>query len=150
MRADTTDTICAISTAPGVGGIAVVRVSGPQAIEVTDKIYKNIKGITIAQQPSHTAKYGTIYTPQGEILDDVVVTLFKAPHSFTGDDTVEISCHGSQYIQQTLSNARRIYTPSLHQWQNGPGRSRRSSRCNSINHSGSTPSSHKSNARKIQ
>ncbi|MBR5532446.1 MAG: tRNA uridine-5-carboxymethylaminomethyl(34) synthesis GTPase MnmE [Bacteroidales bacterium] len=104
MRADTTDTICAISTASGVGGIAVVRISGPQAIEITDKIYKNIKGIAVAQQPTHTAKYGTIYTPQGEILDDVVVTLFKAPHSFTGDDTVEISCHGSQYIQQTLLN----------------------------------------------
>ena len=104
MRADTTDTICAISTAPGVGGIAVVRISGPQAIEITDKIYKNIKGITVAQQPTHTAKYGTIYTAQGEILDDVVVTLFKVPHSFTGDDTVEISCHGSQYIQQTLLN----------------------------------------------
>ena len=104
MRADTTDTICAISTAPGVGGIAVVRISGPQAIEITDKIYKNIKGIAVAQQPTHTAKYGTIYTQQGEILDDVVVTLFKAPHSFTGDDTVEISCHGSQYIQQTLLN----------------------------------------------
>ena len=84
MRVDTTDTICAISTAHGVGGIAVVRVSGPQAIEVTDKIYKNIKGVSVAQQPTHTAKYGTIYTAQGEILDDVVVTLFKAPHSFTG------------------------------------------------------------------
>ena len=102
MRADTTDTICAISTAPGVGGIAVVRISGPQAIAITDKIYKNIKGITVAEQPTHTAKYGTIITSQGEVLDDVVVTLFKAPHSFTGDDTVEISCHGSQYIQQTL------------------------------------------------
>lgn len=102
MRADTTDTICAISTAPGVGGIAVVRISGPQAIAITDKIYKNIKGITVAEQPTHTAKYGTITTSQGEVLDDVVVTLFKAPHSFTGDDTVEISCHGSQYIQQTL------------------------------------------------
>lgn len=104
MRVDTTDTICAISTAPGVGGIAVVRVSGPQAIEITDKIYKNIKGVSVAQQPTHTAKYGTIYSAQGEILDDVVVTLFKAPHSFTGDDTVEISCHGSQYIQQMLLN----------------------------------------------
>lgn len=104
MRADTTDTICAISTAPGVGGIAVIRISGPQAIAITDKIFKNKKGTSLHQQPTHTAKYGTIYTSNGEIMDDVVLTLFKAPHSFTGDDTIEISCHGSQYIQQTLLN----------------------------------------------
>lgn len=104
MRADTTDTICAISTAPGVGGIAVIRISGPQAIAITDKIFKNKKGTSLQQQPTHTTKYGTIYAPNGEIVDDVVLTLFKAPHSFTGDDTIEISCHGSQYIQQTLLN----------------------------------------------
>lgn len=104
MRADTTDTICAISTAPGVGGIAVIRISGPQAIAITDKIFKNKKGTSLQQQPTHTAKYGTIYAPNGDIVDDVVLTLFKAPHSFTGDDTIEISCHGSQYIQQTLLN----------------------------------------------
>lgn len=102
MIAETRDTICAISTASGVGGIAVVRISGSEAIAITDKIYKNIKGISVANQATHTAKYGTIYTSQGEILDDVVVTLFRAPHSFTGEDTVEISCHGSQYIQQNL------------------------------------------------
>ena len=102
MATITTDTICAIATPAGNGGIAVIRVSGNQAIELCDKIFtaRNSKK-SLATQPANTLLYGTIYD-QTEIVDEVVAALFRAPHSFTGEDTVEISCHGSQYIQQRI------------------------------------------------
>jgi tRNA modification GTPase trmE len=97
------DTICAISTAPGRGGIAVIRVSGSEAIAVTDRIFHPVKqGKSIAGQAANTVCFGTIRDEQGNIVDEAVVTLFRAPHSFTGEDTTEISCHGSLYIQQQI------------------------------------------------
>jgi tRNA modification GTPase len=96
------DTICAVSTAPGVGGIAVIRVSGPEAIAVCDTLFiPDTKGKELASQPAYTIRFGHIHR-QGEWLDEVLVSLFRAPHSFTGEDTVEITCHGSLYIQQQL------------------------------------------------
>ena len=96
------DTICAVSTAPGVGGIAVIRVSGPQAIEICDKIFRPVKeGKELRNRKAYTLTYGQIVSEEG-VLDDVVMALFKAPHSFTAEDTIEISCHGSIYIQQQL------------------------------------------------
>lgn len=121
-------TICAISTPPGVGGIAVIRVSGPEAFEICDKLFvagKVVSGMKgsdrdrpggegandcatgvpvaglLAERPPHTVVYGSV-CHNGEVLDDVLVSVFRAPHSFTGEDTVEISCHGSLYIQQQL------------------------------------------------
>lgn len=99
------DTICAVSTAPGVGGIAVIRVSGPQAIEICDKIFRPLKeGKELRNRKAYTLTYGQIVNGEG-VIDDVVMALFKAPHSFTAEDTVEISCHGSIYIQQQIMQA---------------------------------------------
>lgn len=98
-----TDTICAVSTAPGIGAIAIVRLSGTSAIEITDKVFTSVKaGKKLADAKSHTAHFGTIRTDEGEIVDEVVATLFRGPHSFTGEDSVEISCHGSSFIQQKI------------------------------------------------
>lgn len=90
------NTICAISTPPGIGGIAVIRVSGPKSITIVQSLFQ---GTPLCE--THRAYYGEIVR-QGDVLDDVIVTVFKAPHSYTGEDVVEISCHGSIYIQQTL------------------------------------------------
>jgi tRNA modification GTPase len=88
------DTIVALATAAGKGAIAVIRLSGPEAISIADTIFH---GKTLAQQASHTLHFGTI-RDQNRILDEVVVSLFKAPHSYTKENVVEISCHGSDYI----------------------------------------------------
>ncbi|MBN2166800.1 MAG: tRNA uridine-5-carboxymethylaminomethyl(34) synthesis GTPase MnmE [Marinilabiliaceae bacterium] len=96
------DTICAISTAQGMGAIAVIRLSGPDAIIITDKVFKSIKKEKkLNQQKANTLHYGTIVDGEKDI-DEVIVALFKAPHSFTGEDTIEISCHGATYIQQQI------------------------------------------------
>ena len=95
------DTIAAIATAPGVGGIAVIRVSGNEAIAVVSKIFE---GKNLAEQKGYTAHFGKIGF-QNKIIDEVVITLFKNPHSYTGEDVVEISCHGSLFIQQEILQA---------------------------------------------
>ncbi len=92
-------TICAISTAHGVGGIAVIRVSGEKAFAVVDNIFSSKKKLEEAE--SHKSVFGTI-RDDDKVLDEVLVTVFKNPHSFTGEDTVEIACHGSIFIQQRL------------------------------------------------
>jgi tRNA modification GTPase len=91
------DTIAALSTPPGIGGIAVIRVSGPNSIAITQKIFSR----NLAEKESHTAIHGWIEEDKQKI-DEVVVTLFKSPRSFTGEDTVEIACHGSLFIQQQI------------------------------------------------
>lgn len=92
------NTICAPSTASG-GAIGIIRVSGSDAVAIVDSIFSK----TIINAPANKAIYGTIKsTDDGCIVDDVVITIFRAPHSYTGDDTVEISHHGSQYIQHTI------------------------------------------------
>lgn len=93
--------ICAISTAYGSGGIAVVRVSGDGAIGLVDKLFRGKRALREAR--GNSIHYGTIVHPvRGEELDEVLVSVFRAPHSFTGEDTAEIACHGSLYIQQEL------------------------------------------------
>jgi len=94
-------TICALSTAPGVGGIAVIRISGSEAFAITDKIFRPTNGVSVVEQPAYTLSYGKIIKGN-EPLDEVIVGVFRSPHSFTGEDTVEISCHGSIYIQQEI------------------------------------------------
>ncbi len=95
------DTICAISTPHGTGGIAVARISGPDAIAITDKIWK---GKPLENAPTHTAHLGEIIDTNGEVLDQGVATIFRSPKSYTTEDTVEISVHGSIWIQRELIN----------------------------------------------
>ena len=94
------ETICAIGTPFGVGGIAVIRVSGGSAMAIVDSLFRG--RCRLADAASHTAHFGHIVQPDGQVLDEVVCTVYRAPHSFTGEDTVEISCHGSLYIQKEL------------------------------------------------
>ena len=101
-RAFDNDTICAISTPHGMGAIAVIRVSGSHAFAaVTSVFQRNGKTMPIEDIISHKAFYGHIIY-NGEMLDEVLVTFFKSPHSFTGEDSAEISVHGSVYVQQRL------------------------------------------------
>ena len=96
------DTICALSTAPGMGAIAVIRLSGPDSFPVTGRLFKPAeKKLDITSAPSHTIHLGTI-GGENTILDEVLVSIFRSPHSYTGEDVVEISCHGSVYIQQKV------------------------------------------------
>ena len=92
-------TICAISTPYGSGGIAVIRVSGESAIGIVNTLFRGRKPLLEAK--AYTVHYGEIVKDE-EVLDQVLVSVFRAPHSFTGEDVVEIACHGSMYIQQTL------------------------------------------------
>lgn len=97
------DTICAISTAPG-GAIGIIRISGPKAITITERIFtpagKNTPKLSC--RPANTLTFGYIKNDNNEIIDEVLVSLFKAPHSYTGENSVEISCHGSSYILQQV------------------------------------------------
>ena len=94
-----TDTICAIATAQG-GAIGVIRISGPEAISITAQHFRPIGGAPITERKARTAVFGHLISADGTMLDEVLVTLFRAPHSYTGEDSVEISCHGSSYILQ--------------------------------------------------
>ena len=91
------DTICAVSTPQGRGGIAVIRVSGPQALEFVQQRWH---GKPLADMETHTVHLGQLMDSNGDILDQAVLTVFRAPNSFTGEDVVELACHGSTWIQQ--------------------------------------------------
>lgn len=95
------DTITAIVTPPGVGAISVIRVSGQDSIATVDRIFSGTSSLSKAR--THTLKYGKIVTAEGEILDDVVVSVFRSPHSYTGEDSVEISCHGNPNITRKVT-----------------------------------------------
>ena len=95
-------TICAISTPAGTGGIAVIRLSGSSAITIVDSVFRSPSpGKKLADQAANTLHFGSIYK-ENFLLDEVVVGLFQAPHSYTGENVAEISCHGSQYVQQQI------------------------------------------------
>ena len=95
------DIICAISTAPGNGAIAVIRLSGNESISLCDKVFQSPSNKRLIDQQANTVHFGTLRDGD-KIIDEVVVALFKAPHSYTGEDVVEISCHGSVYLQQQI------------------------------------------------
>ena len=95
------DTICAPATVPGTGAISVIRVSGPQALEIADKVIQCRKG-TISSANGYTLKFGTITDDSGAVVDEVLASVFRAPHSYTGENSVEISCHASLYIVSTV------------------------------------------------
>lgn len=106
------DTIAALATPQGIGAIGVIRVSGNRAVEIVNALFK---GKNLAVQPSHTLHVGYMVSG-GTILDEVVISLFKNPRSYTGEDVVEISCHGSPFIQQQvlqalLQNGARVAKP---------------------------------------
>ncbi|MER3373775.1 MAG: tRNA uridine-5-carboxymethylaminomethyl(34) synthesis GTPase MnmE [Allomuricauda sp.] len=96
-----TDNIVALATPSGTGAIAVIRISGPNAISIADSIFKSVKGKKLSKQKSHTIHLGHI-VDDGKVLDEVLVSIFKGPNSYTGEHVVEISCHGSPYIQQQI------------------------------------------------
>ena len=91
------DTICAPATVPGTGAISVIRVSGPQALETVGRIIECRKG-SISEAKGYTMRFGVVRSADGSILDEVIASIFRAPHSYTGEDSVEISCHASSYI----------------------------------------------------
>jgi len=94
------DTIVALATPPGIGAISVIRVSGPETFIKVDKVFQGKK--KIVDSPSHTIHYGKIINSNNEIVDDVLVSVFRAPNSYTGEDSVEISTHGSQLIVEKI------------------------------------------------
>ncbi len=96
-----TSTICAVSTASG-GAIGVVRVSGPQAISVTEHIFRAVNGKPLSERKASSLTFGHIVDENEQVVDEVLVSLFRAPHSYTGEDATEISCHGSAYILQRV------------------------------------------------
>lgn len=97
------ETITAIATAQG-GAIGIVRLSGPSAIAITDQFFKPLSGPTLAKRDGYSLVYGQTYQENGEVLDDVLVSVFRAPNSYTGEESIEISCHGSSFVlQQTLA-----------------------------------------------
>lgn len=95
------ETICAPATVPG-GAISVIRVSGPQAIAATEKIFRTVGRLSLTDRKTGTLAFGTIIDEDGAVLDEVLVSLFRAPHSYTGEDSTEISCHGSRYIAERI------------------------------------------------
>ena len=95
------DTICAPATVPGTGAISVIRVSGPEALTIADKVISCKKG-SISEAGGYTIKFGTVHDATGAVLDEVLVSVFRAPHSYTGENSVEISCHASSYIVASL------------------------------------------------
>ena len=97
----TDDTIVALATATGVGAIAVIRLSGKEAIELSDKVFKTVSGKPLFEAPSHTVHLGTIKS-ENQVIDECLATIFKGKKSYTGEPVVEFSCHGSAYITQEV------------------------------------------------
>lgn len=97
------DTICAPATVPGTGAISIIRVSGPEALSIADKVISCRKG-SISETAGYTIKFGNILDESGSVIDEVLVSIFRAPHSYTGENSVEISCHASSYIVSSVMN----------------------------------------------
>ncbi|MBQ8195019.1 MAG: tRNA uridine-5-carboxymethylaminomethyl(34) synthesis GTPase MnmE, partial [Oscillospiraceae bacterium] len=94
-------TVCAIATPPAAGGISVIRISGERAAEIADKVFRPVSGASAAELKGYRAAYGKIYDGD-ERLDDGVLLMFRAPHSYTGEDVAEISCHGGIYVTRRV------------------------------------------------
>ncbi len=99
---DLKETICAIATPPGTGAIAIIRLSGPDALKICEQVFSpKKKGLKISTSDTHTIHFGNILAGD-DLIDEVLVSVFREPHSYTGENAVEISCHGSSYIQQKI------------------------------------------------
>ena len=101
MTINKQDTICAPATVPGTGAISVIRLSGPEALSIADKVV-TCNRTPLSSTDGYRIRYGTVFDNDGEIVDNVLVSVFRAPHSYTGEDSAEISCHASGYIVQTI------------------------------------------------
>ena len=100
------DTIAAVSTPYGKGGVALIRISGADAIAVADKIFKSRSGKSLAESEHGRMTYGEIFMPgESDSVDDVMAVAFRAPRSFTGEDTVEITCHGGVLVTRKVLSA---------------------------------------------
>ena len=97
----TDGTICAPATIPGTGAISIIRVSGKEALTIADKII-HLSGGSLAETDGYRLRYGTIFEADGSVLDNVIVSVFRAPHSYTGENSVEISCHASRFIVNSI------------------------------------------------
>lgn len=97
----TDGTICAPATIPGTGAISIIRVSGKDALTIADKII-HLSGGSLAETEGYRLRYGTIFGADGSVLDNVIVSVFRAPHSYTGENSVEISCHASRFIVNAI------------------------------------------------
>ena len=97
----TDGTICAPATIPGTGAISIIRVSGKEALTIADKII-HLSGGSLAETDGYRLRYGTIFRADGSVLDNVIVSVFRAPHSYTGENSVEISCHASRFIVNSI------------------------------------------------
>lgn len=97
----TDGTICAPATIPGTGAISIIRVSGKEALAIADKII-DLKGESLSETEGYRLRYGTVFTADGSVLDNVIVSVFRAPHSYTGENSVEISCHASRFIVNAI------------------------------------------------
>ena len=97
----TDGTICAPATIPGTGAISIIRVSGKEALTISDKII-HLSGGSLAETEGYRLRYGTIFEADGSVLDNVIVSVFRAPHSYTGENSVEISCHASRFIVNSI------------------------------------------------
>ena len=95
-------TIAAVSTAPAPGGIGIVRISGEEALAVADQVFRGVSGKKLSEMRGYTAQLGGAFTPAGERLDDVVALVYRSPKSYTGEDVVELSCHGGLYVTKRL------------------------------------------------
>src|SRR5690606_28380680 len=95
------DSIVALATPSGAGAIAIIRISGSEAIAIGNSVFKSIKNKDLTKQKTHTLHLGHI-VDDNKTLDEVLVSVFKGPNSYTGENTIEISCHGSTYIQQQI------------------------------------------------
>ena len=96
------NTICAIATAPG-GAIGIIRISGSEAISIVDRIFRPIgSSLSLSEHKAYTLAFGNIVNADDDVVDEVLVSIFRAPHSYTGEDSVEISCHGSAYVLQQV------------------------------------------------
>ncbi|MBP6558379.1 MAG: tRNA uridine-5-carboxymethylaminomethyl(34) synthesis GTPase MnmE, partial [Flavobacterium sp.] len=95
------ETIVALASPSGAGAIAVIRISGKDAITIAEQVFQSVSGKAISQQKTHTIHLGHI-VEEGKVYDQVLLSIFKNPHSYTGEDVIEISCHGSTYIQQQI------------------------------------------------
>lgn len=97
-------TVCAIATPPAAGGISVIRISGEKAAEIAGRVFRPVSGKSAEELPGYRAVYGKIYDGD-ELLDDGVLLMYRAPHSYTGEDTAEISCHGGIYVTRRVLSA---------------------------------------------
>ena len=95
------ETIVALASPAGAGAIAVIRLSGTEALTIAEQVFQSVSGKSLSKQKTHTIHLGHI-VDEGKVLDQVLLSIFKNPHSYTGEDVVEISCHGSTYIQQQI------------------------------------------------